>query len=94
MESINKLFEELAYGGNSFFKKLWINMKVNDITPVIGETMAKHCNVKYFKDGVLYIECDDSTWAHEVYFYSEKIKRSINLNIGHDVVKKIKVHRR
>jgi predicted nucleic acid-binding Zn ribbon protein len=47
-----------------------------------------------FKDGVIYIECDDQLFVTELNFFREKIREKLNDRLGIYAIKKVVIRKK
>jgi hypothetical protein len=53
---------------------------------VAGEGIARHTTGAHLRDGVLIVYVDSNTWATQYTAMAEQYRRSINSNLGEDLV--------
>lgn len=56
------------------------------INEVFGENLSKKIKVRYFKDGKLFIEAENSIWAYELSINKEKIIEKLNEKLSKPVI--------
>ena len=56
------------------------------ISEVFGENLSKKIKIRYFKDGKLFIEAENSIWAYELSIHKEKIKEKLNEKLSKPVI--------
>ena len=56
----------------------------------VGTRVARHSQPKRFKDGILWIAVNNSTWMQQLTFLSEDICRKVNLALGSPMVEKVR----
>jgi predicted nucleic acid-binding Zn ribbon protein len=68
-------------------------IKENDIYVVwedeVGKEIAKHAKPAFFKEGVLFVNVDNSAWFTELKFLKDKIIKKLNKRLGIDKIKDI-----
>ncbi|HPT58224.1 MAG TPA: DUF721 domain-containing protein [Fervidobacterium sp.] len=78
MITLRKAIEELSRK-NYFFEKLYILASLQEQSEaILGKNISKHCKFSEFKNGTLYIECDDYIWANELRMLKRQIKKKIH----------------
>lgn len=58
---------------------------------IIHRHVLRFSKPQYFKDGILMIFAENSTWAQEIFLNREVLKKLINDKIGAEVLKDIKI---
>ncbi|MFN6991618.1 MAG: DUF721 domain-containing protein [Fervidobacterium sp.] len=77
MLTIKLLIKELSKV-NSFFEKIYILSTLEEASEeILGDHISKHSKFIDYKEGTLYIECDDYIWATETRRMSRQIKKKI-----------------
>lgn len=75
MFTIKGLIKELSKV-SPFFEKIYILSTLEETSEdILGEHISKHSKFTDYKDGTLYIECDDYIWATEIKKMSRQIKK-------------------
>ncbi len=78
MITLRKAIEELSRK-NHFFEKLYILASLQEQSEaILGKNISNHCKFSEFKNGTLYIECDDYIWANELRMLKRQIKKKIH----------------
>jgi len=63
---------------------------VQDWDDVVGPRLARHARAKSFRDGVLSVEVDGSTWMHEMGFLKRDLIRKLNERLGNALVRELR----
>jgi len=63
---------------------------VQDWDDVVGPRLARHARAKSFRDGVLSVEVDGSTWMHEMGFLKRDLIRKLNERLGDALVRELR----
>ncbi|GAB4306817.1 DciA family protein [Pseudothermotoga elfii] len=93
MKKINEIFDMLSFK-DPLFKELKLRSFFQyELSSFLGESLARHCKFLQFKEGVLYLECDDPIWLTEANFMKRKIKDKINELFHQQMVKDIVLRR-
>lgn len=59
---------------------------------LVGERIAAHTQPQRIKDKVVYVSCDNSTWATELRYLQRQILRKISDRLGPDVIVELRIH--
>ena len=59
---------------------------------LVGERIAAHTQPQKIKDKIVYISCDNSTWATELRYLQREILRKIADRLGPDVIAELRIH--
>ncbi|HCI29485.1 MAG TPA: DUF721 domain-containing protein [Fervidobacterium sp.] len=85
MVTLKKAIQELAKG-NYFFEKIYILSSLDEQSEaILGDNIGKHCEFSEFKEGTLYIECDDYMWANELKMLKRQLKKKIREKLNFDI---------
>ena len=77
MITLRKAIEELSRK-NYFFEKLYILASLQEQSEaILGKNISNHCKFSEFKNGTLYIECDDYIWANAEKTNKEEDSRQV-----------------
>jgi hypothetical protein len=77
-------------------RKLGISKKVKKAqlldtwSKVIGRDIKEHTEAKYFDRGTLFINVDDSSWAHQLLFMKQNLIKKINKKLDEELVTEIR----
>lgn len=94
MQKFGEVLRELAKK-NLFIKNLYVStLSREHFEDVIGKPFNEHCKVVMFKDGVIYIECDDQLFVTELNFFREKIREKLNDRLGIYAIKKVVIRKK
>lgn len=75
MLTIKDLIRELSKK-SSFFERIYILSILGETSEdILGKHISKHSKFIDYKDGTLYIECDDYIWATEIKKMSRQIRK-------------------
>ncbi len=58
---------------------------------VVGEQIAAATEAERVRDGVLYVIARNNTWAFELNFHREQIRKGLNARLGKETVREIRV---
>ena len=90
MKRIGQILEEII-SKNKRLEKL----KVFQIKAVwketVGEKVASRAKVVDYKNGSLFVECNDPLWMAEIELRKDVLKKRFNERVGKEMVKKIVV---
>jgi hypothetical protein len=78
--------ERLGFGGAIETGLVW--SRWNDI---VGDTVAAHAEPTSLREGVLRVRTDSPTWATEVGYLGQEIKRAANQVAGAELVSEVRV---
>jgi predicted nucleic acid-binding Zn ribbon protein len=78
--------ERLGFGGAIETGLVW--SRWNDI---VGDTVAAHAEPTSLREGVLRVRTDSPTWATEVGYLGQEIKRAANQVAGVELVSEVRV---
>ncbi len=78
--------ERLGFGGAIETGLVW--SRWNDI---VGDTVAAHAEPTSLREGVLRVRTDSPTWATEVGYLGQEIKRAANQVAGRELVSEVRV---
>ena len=78
--------ERLGFGGAIETGLVW--SRWNDI---VGDTVAAHAEPTSLREGVLRVRTDSPTWATEVGYLGQEIKRAANQVAGKELVSEVRV---
>ena len=78
--------ERLGFGGAIETGLVW--SRWNDI---VGDTVAAHAKPTSLREGVLRVRTDSPTWATEVGYLGQEIKRAANQVAGRELVSEVRV---
>jgi len=78
--------ERLGFGGAIETGLVW--SRWNDI---VGDTVAAHAEPTSLREGVLRVRTDSPTWATEVGYLGQEIKRAANQVAGKELVTEVRV---
>jgi len=56
---------------------------------IVGETIAPHGRLKGIRDKVLYVETENSVWAHRYTYHKRSIIRNVNKHVGRKLIKDV-----
>ena len=59
---------------------------------LVGERIAAHTQPQRIKDKIVYVSCDNSTWATELRYLQRQILRKISDRLGPDVIVELRIH--
>lgn len=77
MLTLRNAIKELTKN-NVFFQKIYILSSLEEHSEqVLGVHISNHAHFKDYKDGTLYIECDDYIWVTELKKMTRQIKKRI-----------------
>ena len=78
--------ERLGFGGAIETGLVW--SRWNDI---VGDAVAAHAEPTSLREGVLRVRTDSPTWATEVAYLGQEIKRAANQVAGKELVSEVRV---
>ncbi len=65
--------------------------KFRDFAPsIVGEKVFSHMNVKYYKNGILYVGVSHSAYAQYLHIHRHDIITKININLKNEWLKDLK----
>lgn len=56
-----------------------------------GNLGVENFRPNYYKNGIVFIKCQSSNWASELWLNKNKIVRRINKELGENIIKEIKI---
>ncbi|HOV92365.1 MAG TPA: DUF721 domain-containing protein [Candidatus Kapabacteria bacterium] len=88
MKLIKNTIEDIfkKSGREDLLYKSEINSAINEI---FGENLSKKIIVRYFKDGKLFLEAENSIWAYELSLNKGNLIEKINEKLSNPVIKEI-----
>ncbi len=70
-------------------RPLAIGALIGQWESIVGEVVAKHCQVESFEGGELIVRADSSAWAQQLQLLLPQVHRSIDEAVGHGMVEKL-----
>ena len=88
-ESIDDLLDK-ALRNLGISKKIKKTQILNTWSKVIGEEIKEHTEAKYFDRGTLFVNVDNSSWAHQLLFMKENLITKINEKLKEELLNEIR----
>lgn len=77
MVTLKNAFKELSKV-NPFFERLYVLSILEEKSEdILGKSISKHLKFIDYKDGTLYVECNDYIWATEIKKLARQIKKRL-----------------
>ncbi|MFO7818699.1 MAG: DUF721 domain-containing protein [Halanaerobacter sp.] len=88
-ESIDELLDK-TLRNLGISKKIKKTQILNTWSQVIGEEIKEHTEAKYFDRGTLFVNVDNSSWAHQLLFMKENLITKINKKLKEELLREIR----
>lgn len=88
-ESIDDLLEQ-TLKNLGISKKVKKTQVINTWPRVIGEEIKEHTEAKYFDRGTLFVNVDNSSWAHQLLFMKQNLINKINEKLKEELLHEIR----
>ena len=82
---LNKALRQLGIS-----KKVKKTQLLNTWSKVIGKDIKEHTEAKYFDRGTLFVNVDNSSWAHQLLFMKQNLIKKLNNKLDEELVTEIR----
>ncbi len=72
-------------------KQLSVATVLRDWVGLVGHANAEHSQPVEFRDGVLTVQCDSTSWAQAMKYSAGPLVAKLNQRLGHDTVSRVEI---